>query len=292
MGSSTAGILAIVIACVIWGFAPIYYKLLVNVPPLELVSHRTIWSFIFFFVVLGFVGRINELRSAVFSLKGHFRIILLSSVLIAINWLVFIYAIQTNQTTEASLGYFMMPLVTVVWGLVIFREKLSIYQWLSVLLATVAVCILTIGMGVPPWIALILSFSFSIYAVLKKKLEISPIVSVTGEVLVLVPIGLLLLSYFHMDGQGSFGADWRITILLALSGPLTAAPLILFSYGTRKVNLSTAGILQYLNPSLQFFCAAYIFMEPLSRWHMVAFPLIWVALIIYSWVGINKNRAI
>ena len=292
MNSSTAGILAIVIACVIWGFAPIYYKLLVNVPPLELLSHRTIWSFIFFFVVLGFVGRINELRSAVFSFRGHFLIILLSSVLIAINWFFFIYAIQTNQTTEASLGYFMMPLVTVVWGLVIFREKLSIFQWFSVLLAAIAVCILTFGLGVPPWIALILSFSFSIYAVLKKKLEISPIVSVTGEVLVLVPIGILFLSYFHIDGQGSFGADWRTTILLTLSGPLTAAPLILFSYGTRKVNLSTAGILQYLNPSLQFFCAAYIFMEPLSRWHMVAFPLIWVALIIYSWFGIKKNRAI
>ena len=292
MSSSTAGILAIVIACLIWGFAPIYYKLLVTVPPLELLSHRTIWSFIFFFVVLNFAGRIKELWSAVFSFRGHFLVILLSSLLIAINWFFFIYAIQTNQTTEASLGYFMMPLVTVVWGLVIFREKLSIYQWLSVLLAFVAVCILTFGLGVPPWIALILSFSFSIYAVLKKKLKISPIVSVTGEVLVLVPIGLLLLTYFHMDGQGSFGADWRITILLALSGPLTAAPLILFSYGTRKVNLSTAGILQYLNPSLQFFCAAYIFMEPLSRWHMVAFPLIWVALIIYSWVGINKNRVI
>ncbi len=292
MSSSTAGILAIVIACIIWGFAPIYYKLLVTVPPLELLSHRTIWSFIFFFAVLKFVGGIKELWSAVFSFRGHFLVILLSSVLIAINWFFFIYAIQTNQTTEASLGYFMMPLVTVVWGLVIFKETLSIYQWLSVLLAAVAVCILTFGLGVPPWIALILSFSFSIYAVLKKKLKISPIVSVTGEVLVLVPIGLLLLIYFHMDEQGSFGADWRITVLLALSGPLTAVPLILFSYGTRIVNLSTAGILQYLNPSLQFFCAAYIFMEPLSRWHLVAFPLIWVALIIYSWVGINKNRAI
>ena len=292
MSSSTKGILAIVIACLIWGFAPIYYKLLVTVPPLELLSHRTIWSFIFFFVVLTFVGRIKELQSAVFSFRGHFLIILLASILIAINWFFFIYAIQTNKTTEASLGYFMMPLVTVVWGLIIFKEKLSLFQWMSVFLAAIAVCILTYGLGVPPWIALILSFSFSIYAVLKKKLDTSPIVSVTGEVLVLVPIGLLLLTYFHMDGQGSFGADWSITILLALSGPLTAAPLILFSYGTRKVNLSTAGILQYLNPSLQFFCAAYIFMEPLSRWHMVAFPLIWVALIIYSWVGINKNRAI
>ena len=292
MNSSTAGILSIISACIIWGFAPVYYKLLVTVPPLELLSHRTIWSFIFFFGVLGFYGRVKELWSAIFNLKGQLPIILLASVLIAINWFFFIYAIQTNQTTEASLGYFMMPLVTVVWGLIIFREKLSIFQWMSVLLAAVAVCILTFGLGVPPWIALILSFSFSIYAVLKKKLEISPIVSVTGEVLVLVPIGLLLLFYFHMDGQGSFGVDWKITCLLALSGPLTAAPLILFSYGTRKVNLSTAGILQYLNPSLQFFCAAYIFMEPLSRWHMLAFPLIWVALIIYSWVGIRKSRAI
>ena len=292
MNSSTAGILSIILACIIWGFAPVYYKLLITVPPLELLSHRTIWSFIFFFGVLGFYGRVKELWSAIFNLKGQLPIILLASVLIAINWFFFIYAIQTNQTTEASLGYFMMPLVTVVWGLIIFREKLSIFQWMSVLLAAVAVCILTFGLGVPPWIALILSFSFSIYAVLKKKLEISSIVSVTGEVLVLVPIGLLLLLYFHMDGQSSFGVDWKITFLLALSGPLTAAPLILFSYGTKKVNLSTAGILQYLNPSLQFFCAAFIFMEPLSIWNMVAFPLIWVALIIYSWVGIKKSRAI
>ena len=292
MKSSTAGILSIVSACIIWGFAPIYYKLLVSVPPFELLSHRTLWSFIFFFAVLGVKGQVKVFKTAVFSFKGQFPIILLASVLIAINWFFFIYAIQTNQTTEASLGYFMMPLVTVVWGLLIFREKLSIFQWLSVLLAAVAVCILTFGLGVPPWIALILSFSFSIYAVIKKKLKISPIVSVTGEVFVLVPISLLLLLYFHSGGQGSFGGDWTITILLALSGPLTAAPLILFSYGTQKVNLSTAGILQYLNPSLQFFCAAYIFMEPLSRWHMVAFPLIWVALIIYSWVGITKSRTI
>ena len=285
------GILSIILACTIWGFAPVYYKLLITVPPLELLSHRTIWSFIFFFGVLGFYGRATELWSAIFNLKGQLPIILLASVLIAINWFFFIYAIQTNQTTEASLGYFMMPLITVVWGLIIFREKLSIFQWLSVLLATLAVCILTFGLGVPPWIALILSFSFSIYAILKKKLEISPIISVTGEVLVLVPIGLLLLLYFHMDGRGSFGENWKIAILLAFSGPLTATPLILFSYGTRKVNLSTAGILQYLNPSLQFFCAAYIFMEPLSRWHMLAFPLIWMALIIYSWAGIRKSRA-
>ena len=132
MNSSTTGILAIVSACIIWGFAPIYYKLLVSVPPLELLAHRTLWAFIFFFVVLGIVGQIKELKTAIFSFNGQFRIILLASVLIAINWFFFIFAIQTNQTTEASLGYFIMPLVTVVWGLIIFKETLSVLQWFSV----------------------------------------------------------------------------------------------------------------------------------------------------------------
>ena len=126
MNSSTAGILSIVSACIIWGFAPIYYKLLATVPPLELLSHRTIWSFIFFFGVLGFFGRIKELWLEIFILKGQLPKILFASVLIAINWFFFIYAIQTNQTTEASLGYFMMPLVTVVWGLIILGKTICI----------------------------------------------------------------------------------------------------------------------------------------------------------------------
>ena len=292
MNSSTTGILAIVSACIIWGFAPIYYKLLLAVPPLELLAHRTIWSFIFFFAVLGFIGQIKELKTAIFSFDRKFCLILLASILIAINWFFFIFAIQTNQITEASLGYFIMPLVTVVWGLIIFKEKLSLLQWISVLLATLAVFILTYGLNVPPWIALILSFSFSIYAVLKKKLKISPIVSVTGEVFLLFPIGLLFLICFQVDGQGSFGGDWSTTILLVLSGPLTAVPLILFSYGTKKVNLSTAGILQYLNPSLQFFCAAYIFMEPLTIWHLISFSIIWISLILYSLSGMKLSRTI
>ena len=150
MNSSKLGILAIIIACFIWGFAPIYYKLLATVPPLELLSHRTIWSFIFFFGVLGFFGRIKELWLEIFILKGQLPKILFASVLIAINWFFFIYAIQTNQITEASLGYFVMPLVTVVWGLIIFKEKLSVFQWISVFLAAISVCVLTYGLGVPP----------------------------------------------------------------------------------------------------------------------------------------------
>ena len=157
-------------------------------------------------------------------------------------------------------------------------------------MAAIAVSILTIGLATAPWIALILAFSFSYYAVLKKKLQISPMVSVTGEVLILIPAAIAIIIYFHQGQGGSFGKSFYTSFLLALSGPLTAAPLILFTYGTVRVSLSTAGILQYLNPTLQFFCAAFLFLEPLSKWHILAFLLIWFALFIYSWAGIKMNR--
>ena len=290
MSQVTHGIIAIITACIIWGFAPIYYKLLAHVPPIELLAHRTIWSFFFFFFVLFFIGKVKELLHAVFISKEYRATIVISAFLIAINWFFFIFAIQSNNATEASLGYFIMPLVTVVWGLILFKEKLSSPQWIAVLLAAIAVFVLTIGMAAAPWIALTLAFSFSYYAVLKKKLKISPLVSVTAEVLILIPVAFILIFYFHQGQGGSFGNDLYTSVLLTLSGPLTAAPLILFTYGALRVALSTAGILQYLNPSLQFFCAAALFLEPLTIWHVISFPMIWIALAIYSWAGIRNSK--
>ena len=286
------GILSIIFACIIWGFAPVYYKLLVHIPPVELLAHRTLWSFLFFFGVLVCIGKVKDLWNAVFNSKENRTKIFISALLIAINWFFFIFAIQSNNATEASLGYFIMPLVTVVWGLVLFQEKLSYAQWTSVLLAAIAVLVLTIGLAQAPWIALTLALSFSYYVVLKKRLKISPMVSVTGEVLILMPLAAILIIYFHQGQGGSFGKDFYTSFLLALSGPLTAAPLILFTYGALRVALSTAGILQYLNPSLQFFCAAVLFLEPLSIWHIISFPMIWTALAIYSWVGIKNSKPI
>ena len=284
------GISAIISACIIWGFVPIYYKLLVHVPPIELLAHRTLWSFLFFFAILFFNGKVKDLRDAIFVSKKNRSTIIISASLIAINWFFFIFAVQSDNITETSLGYFIMPLVTVVWGLILFKEKLSYAQWTAVILAAIAVSILTIGLATAPWIALILAFSFSYYAVLKKKLQIAPMVSVTGEVLILIPAAIAIIIYFHQGQGGSFGKSFYTSFLLALSGPLTAAPLILFTYGTLRVSLSTAGILQYLNPTLQFFCAAFLFLEPLSKWHILAFLLIWFALFIYSWAGIKMNR--
>jgi chloramphenicol-sensitive protein RarD len=284
------GISAILLACIIWGFVPIYFKLLLHVPPIELLAHRTLWSFLFFFAVLFFNGKIKELRDAVFVSKESRSTIMTSALLIAINWFFFIFAVQSNNITETSLGYFIMPLFTVIWGLIIFKEKLSNAQWVAVLLAASAVLILTIGLAKAPLIALILGLSFSYYAVLKKKLLISPMVSVTGEVLILVPLAIIVIIYFHLGQGSSFGKSFYTSFLFVLSGPLTAVPLILFSYGTLRVALSTAGILQYLNPSLQFFCAVILFLEPLTMWHIVSFPMIWIALAIYSWVGIKHSN--
>ena len=289
MNQFSYGILAIITACIIWGFVPIYYKLLAHVPPFELLAHRTIWSFLFFFVILIYNGKLSELWTSVFVSKEDRVFIMISALLIAINWFFFIFAIQTNNATEASLGYFIMPLVTVVWGLIIFKEKLSQVQWFAVALAAVAILILTVGLTSAPWIALILAVSFSFYAVLKKRIKISPMVSVTAEVLILIPLALLIILYFHQGQGGSFGVDFLTSFLLALSGPLTAAPLILFSYGALRVELSTVGILQYINPSLQFFCAAVIFSEPLTIWHFLSFPMIWTALALYSWAGVKNS---
>lgn len=289
MTTTRKGVGAIVLACVIWGFVPLYYKLLAHVPPIEVLSHRTLWSFLFFAAVLAWGKRLSEVRAALLC-KSDLVFLAGSASLIALNWFFFIYAVQTDQTTEASLGYFIMPLVSVGFGVLIFREALSKMSWLAVALAGVAVVVLTYGVGQLPWIALILSTSFSLYAVIKKRLSVAPMVSVTVEVLLLVPVALLVMGSFHMEQQGAFGMDVKTTLLLMLSGPLTALPLILFSYGTQTVALSTAGILQYINPSLQFVCATIIFAEPLSQWHFVSFPLIWCALVLYSLSGFYENR--
>ena len=149
MTQVTYGIFAIILACIIWGFAPVYYKLLVHVPPVELLAHRTLWSFLFFFAVLLLIGKVKDLWDAVFISKESRKKVAISALLIAVNWFFFIFAIQSNNATEASLGYFIMPLVTVVWGLILFKETLSKAQWTSVILAAMAVLLLTIGLSSP-----------------------------------------------------------------------------------------------------------------------------------------------
>ncbi|MBT4568332.1 MAG: EamA family transporter RarD [Marinovum sp.] len=284
------GVLAMVVACLVWGLSPLYYKMLVSVPPIELLSHRTLWSMVLFALILFMQGRLRG-ALGVLGNKNIMATLFIAALMIAFNWFIFIYSIQINRATETSLGYFIFPLVSVIFGVVLFRENLSRVQISAVLLAAFSVLILTYGLGRVPWIALSVSISFGIYGVIKKSLSIPAIVTVTLEVLLLSPIALMILYFYHASGSGGqFGQSASISLLLILSGPMTATPLILFSYATRRVALATVGILQYINPSLQFLCATVLFLEPLSIWHAVAFPLIWFALALYTWASFQTAR--
>ena len=289
MNRTAQGILAILAACVIWGLSPLYYNLLTMVPPLELLAQRTLWSFLFFALVLGLQGRFSALIHALGN-RGHVITLFAAACAIAVNWYFFIYSVQINRVSEASLGYFIFPLVAVVFGLIVFKEKLSALQWVAVALAVFAVLVLTYGLGGAPWLALVLSLSFGTYSVLKKRLDLSPVISVTLEVMLLLPLTVPYLLIQNWPIQDSTDS-WQIWFLLMGSGPLTATPLILFSYATRRISMSTVGIMQYINPSIQFLVALLIFAEPMTDWHFGAFSIIWVAVVIYSWSGFSARNA-
>lgn len=273
------GIAALVAACIIWGLAPIFYKELAHVAPSEVLVHRTIWSFVSFGVVLVVQGRLSEIGKALKN-RRQLGIACFSSVTISLNWFIFIFAIGVGRALEASIGYYIYPLVAVVIGLVVLREELGRLQWVAVGLAALAVLVLTAGLGVAPWISLVLAVSFATYGLLKRWIDAGPVVSVTVETLLLTPFALIFLIFW---GQGAIFWGWREAVLLMLSGPVTAVPLILFSYSAKRVPMSTMGLIQYLNPTLQFLVAWLVFVEPVSSWHAIALPMIWLALALYSW---------
>ena len=296
MRESAKGVMAMAAACTVWGLSPIYYKLLAEVPPLEVLSHRTLWSALLFALVLAAQGRLGLVPAA---LRGRgLAVVALAAVLISANWFLFIFSVQIGHTVEASLGYYIFPLVAVVIGMVVFGERLSRGQGLAVALAAVAVAVLTAGLGVAPWIALALATTFGLYGLIKKRLAAGPVVSVTAEVLVLTPLALIWLIGLHSGAWVEFarpgawfGQSLGTSVMLAFSGVITAGPLILFSYAARRVSMATLGLVQYLNPSLQFVCATLIFAEPFTRWHGIAFSLIWAALTLYSWESLRQDRA-
>ncbi|MDA5094356.1 EamA family transporter RarD [Aliiroseovarius sp. KMU-50] len=297
MRDSTKATAAILLACTVWGLSPLYYKALAHVPPLELLSHRTIWSLVLFSALLTFQRRLPELPRLLRTPRG-FLLVLLASLLISANWGGFIISIQIGKAVEASLGYYVFPLVTVLLGRFVYGEVLDRGKSIAIALATLAVGVLTYGLGVPPWISLFLASTFACYGVIKKSLTAGPVVSVAGEVFLLAPLAMIWLWGVHAEGWtglfdrhlATFGHDLSDSLMLIGSGLLTAGPLVLFSFASKHLTLSTVGVVQYLNPSLQFLCASLIFAEPITRWHAIALPLIWAALVIYSLVAFRQDR--
>ena len=285
--SGFRGIPALIAAGTIWGLSPLYYKLLEHVPPAEVLAHRTVWSFIFFALLLFFQGRLGQLVPLV---RRQWRWIALASIMISVNWFLFIYAIQVDRVIEASLGYYIFPLVAVAMGRLVFKERLGALQWIAVALAVLAVSVLTVGLQVVPAISLVLATTFGLYGVIKKQLDAGPVLSVTAEVFLLLPLFILTFAYLAGTEQLQGTSARDITILMC-SGPLTAGPLILFTVGARRVRMATVGLVQYINPTLQFSCAVIVFGEPFTRWHAIAFSLIWVALALYSVSAFGRDRS-
>lgn len=290
MTDEAKGVFAMMGACTIWGLSGIFYKLLDNVPAAEILCHRTLWGFVFFVCLLRFQGRLRTLPSAI-STPRTFGIVAFAALVISLNWFVFITSIHLGHATEASLGYYIFPLAAVLFGAIFYRERLSRAQIVSVVLAASAVIILSIGLQVAPWVALILALSFATYGAVKKGLSTGPVVSVTAEVTMLLPFAIAWLAVIHTRGDGHFGEDLATSLMLMLSGLMTAVPLILFSYATRRVTLATLGLVQYLNPTLQFLVATLIFREAFTLWHAIAFALIWTALVIYTASSLRRGRA-
>ena len=266
-----------------WGFAPLYFKAIGSVAPLEVLAHRITWSLAFLVALLAGRGRLL----ATFAMFRDVRTLvtmMVTTCLIAVNWLVFIWSIANGRLVEASLGYFINPLVNVAFGAIFLRERLRRPQLAAVALATVGVLWLTISQGRPPWIALVLAVSFAIYGLLRKLARPTGIQGLTLETTLLVPLALAWMWWRQSHGELAFGhAGLQITMLLCAAGPITALPLIWFAEGARRLRFATIGFLQYLAPTFQFLLAVVAFGEPFTHTHAVGFGIIWTALGLYSW---------
>lgn len=266
-----------------WGFAPLYFKAVGSVPSLEVLAHRISWSLVFLMVLMAFRGGLRP-TLALFRDRRTLLTMAVTTCLIAVNWLVFIWSIANDRLVEASLGYFINPLVNVAFGAIFLHERLRRPQLAAVGLAALGVAWLTIRLGHPPWIALVLAISFAIYGLLRKLARPTGIQGLTLETTLLAPLAIAFLCWREARGELAFGhAGLRISLLLCAAGPITALPLIWYAEGARRLRFATVGFLQYLSPSLQFLLAVLAFGEPFTPVHAVGFGAIWAALVVYSW---------
>ncbi len=290
MREARLGLTVGVCAFVIWGLAPVYFKWLGHVPADEIMGHRVVWSVFF----LGLVLLIRKRRGLWAHVRVNRRTAVLLAVtggLIALNWLIFIHAVNTDRVLATSLGYFINPLMSVVLGLVVFRERLVPVQVIAVVLAALGAGYLTYRQGHLPWISLSLASTFALYGLIRKLLDVGPMVGLFWETLIVSPFAVVWMLTLQHRQQLSFSlAEPSTALLLIGTGLLTVAPLLLFAAGVRRLPLSTMGLLQYLAPSLTFVLAVFIYGEPFTMDHAVTFGAVWLALILFFWAGWHRPR--
>jgi len=284
------GLLYATLAYTAWGLFPIYFKQLVGVNAFEVVMHRMVWSFVFLMAVLMVLKRWAWLREVARQPRVLFAFGL-SALLLSANWSVYVWAVQHAHMLDASLGYFILPLVNVAMGFAFLHERPRPVQWLAVAVAASGVLWLTVQAGRLPWVALALACTFGTYGLLRKVAKLGALEGLTLETLLLLPMAMALLGWWTWHGQGALVQGDPVTWgWLLLAGPLTAIPLLLFAAGARRIPLATMGLLQYISPSLQMLLGVWLYGEPFEPARAIGFYLIWAALVIYSAEGLWLMR--
>ncbi|MGD2097518.1 MAG: EamA family transporter RarD [Desulfobacterales bacterium] len=284
------GVIFAVSAFSIWGISPIYWKALRSVPAPEIILHRIVWSF---FLLVPLIILMRRWREFIRAFKNLRTLLILTSTALIVggNWLLYIWAVNSDHLLQASLGYYINPLVNVVLGMVFLKERLRPPQILAVVLATAGVLYLTLYYGQFPWIALALAASFGLYGLIRKVAPVGALVGLTMETLLLSIPALLYLYYLDRLGEGSiFRVSLKLDLMLMGCSVVTALPLLFFTLGARRLYLSTIGLLQYIAPSCMFFLAVFLFREPFAKAQVVTFALIWTALAIYSTDSVRYYR--
>lgn len=284
------GVLYGIGAYLIWGFFPLYLKMLQAVPAIQIMFHRVVWSFLLFAALILIRKEWGKLLAAVSAAKT-LGVYVFAAGLLATNWLVYVWGVNTGHVVETSLGYFINPLVSVALGVVFLRERLRPMQWVPIGLVAVGVLYLTVQHGTLPWIALALAFTFGMYGLLKKISPLGALYGLTLETAILFLPAVGYLFYVESQGNGSFGhTGWEPTLLLVLSGVVTSVPLLMFATAARSIPLSMVGLLQYIAPTCQFLLGVLVFGEPFTQVRLVGFGIIWIALLIFTLEGYLVRR--
>lgn len=279
---NATGIWYAILSYTLWGVLPLYWKLLQAIPALEILAHRILWSFVFLGSFL-LISRGWQTMVAVLTNRKKLMIIFLCGLLISFNWLTFIFAVNSNQVIEASIGYYIGPLVAVLLAVLVLKERITQWQLISIALATVGVLIITLQYGRVPWIALILAATFALYGLTKKIVAIDPVTGLTLETFIVMPVALIYILRLEYIGTGALGnVPFYMQIILAGTGIATMMPLLGFAKGLEKTNFSMMGFLQYIAPTISLLLGILVFKEHFSVSHVISFCFIWVGLIIFT----------
>ncbi len=285
------GVAFAVIGFMTWGFSAWFYKQITYVDPIEIIAHRVIWAVPIAAVILTLIGRTHDLKRA-FTTSRILVVLCITSLLVSANWFVFVIAVKEGWVLEASLGYFINPMMSVLIGLVLLGERMNPLQWIAIGLAAAGVAVQAIAIGSLPWVGLFLAATFAAYGYFRKTVDIGPAQGFLVETLLLLPLAIVVAVYFAVQGTSHFSpiGDPGTSVWLMLCGPMTAGPLIFFASAARRLRLATLGLMQYIAPSMIFVTAVFVFGEPIELGRLASFALIWSGLAVFSFAALRAER--